>query len=94
MQNECSWYDPSCALTWLSDELKAIFLWLYDAMLSGFAAVIEAIPVPDFLANIHSFTLPPMLSWAVSSFNLPFGIGVIVTAYTARFILRRIPFIG
>lgn len=94
MPNECKWYDPSCALTWLSDELKAIWLWLYDSILSGFAAVIEAIPVPDFLLNLHSFTLPPTLSWFVNCLNLPIGLGIVVTAYTARFILRRIPFIG
>ena len=94
MKNECSWYDPSCALKWLSDELKAIWLYIYDALLSGLAALFESIPVPDFLANIQSYTLPPAVAWAAESFNLEYGLGVIVAAYVARFIVRRIPIIG
>jgi hypothetical protein len=94
MNNECSWYDPSCALAWLSAELKAFALWIYDAFMSGFSALVEAIPVPDFLANVGSYTLPSSLSWAAHALNLDIGLGIVVTAYTARFILRRIPFIG
>jgi hypothetical protein len=94
MENECSWYDPSCSLKWLSDEFKALMLWFYDALLSGFAVVIEAIPLPDFLTNIPSFVLPSSVAWASDALNLTYGITVIVGAYVARFILRRIPFIG
>lgn len=94
MENQCSWYDPSCALKWLADELKAIWLWIYDGFMSGLASLFEAIPAPDFLANMQSYTLPPTLAWAADALNLTYGVGVIVTAYTARFILRRIPAIG
>ena len=94
MENECIWYDPSCSLKWLADELKALWLWVYDALLSGFASIIEAIPVPDFLLNMQSLTLPASVAWVASSMNLTYGLTVIIGAYTARFILRRIPFIG
>lgn len=94
MENECSWYDPSCALKWLADELKAFFLWLYDSILSGFAALLEMIPVPEFMANVGTFSLPSGVAYFASAFELPFAMGVIVAAYTARFILRRIPVIG
>jgi hypothetical protein len=94
MENECSWYDPSCALSWLAEEIKAIFIWIYDGILSAIATLFESIPVPDFLANLQSYELPSSIAWAANALNLPFGLGIIVTAYTARFILRRLPFIG
>lgn len=94
MENECSWYDPSCGLQWLADELKAIWLWIYDGILSGVATLFESVPVPDFLQNMQSYELPSSVAWFAEAFNIPYGLGVIVSSYVARFILRRIPFIG
>ncbi len=93
-ENECSWYDPSCAFKWFADELRFFAVWVYDGFMSGLSAIISAIPVPDFLANLQSFTLPPAVAWAAEAFNIPYGLAVIVSAYTARFILRRIPAVG
>ena len=92
--SECVWYDPSCALAWIGAELRAFGLWIYEKVIMGFASLIELFPVPDFLLNLPSYTLPPTLSWAADPFNLPVGIGMVVTAYTARFIIRRIPGVG
>lgn len=94
MENSCSWYDPSCALKWIQDELKAFFYWLYDCLMMGFAAVVESIPVPDFLSSNNSYVLSSTVSWFLEPFNVPYGVSIIVSAYIARFILRRIPFIG
>ena len=94
MENSCQWYDPSCALSWLKDEFKSFFLWVYDALLSGFAALIELIPVPSFIQNIQSTVMNPAVSWFLEPFNITYGLGVIASAYAARFILRRIPAIG
>jgi len=38
--------------------------------------------------------LPTSVSWAASAFQLDVGLGIIVSAYISRFILRRIPIIG
>lgn len=92
--SECGIFEVKCGLEWLADELKSILLWVYDSVMSGVAFIIESIPVPDFLANLQSYTIPPSVSWAADPFNIPAGIAIIVSAYTARFILRRIPFIG
>ena len=94
MQNSCEWYDPSCALQWLQDEFKAFFLWVLDSIMLGLAKIIELIPVPDFLENLHATTLNPTVSWFLQPFEIQFGLIAIVSAYIARFILRRIPFIG
>ncbi len=92
--NSCEWYDPSCALAWIRDELQAVGVWMWNSVLSGAASVLEAIPVPDFMQNVGSHTLPSSVSWAASAFQLDVGLGIIVSAYVARFILRRIPIIG
>lgn len=94
MQNECAWYDPSCALSWLANEIKALFLWIYEGILSGILGILSAIPVPDFLTNLPTFTIPPSVAWFADAFNLTFGLSIIVSAYTVRFIIRRLPFIG
>lgn len=91
---ECSWYEPSCTLHWFQDEFKALFVWLYDCLLSGLAKIIELIPVPDFLANLQSILMSPTVSWFLEPFNITYGLSAMVVAYIARFILRRIPFIG
>ena len=92
--NTCKFYDPSCALKWLSDEFKAFWLYIYDSFLSGLAVVVEAITVPDFLLNVQTVIIPSSVSWFLQPFNITFGLTAIVVAYTARFVLRRIPFIG
>lgn len=94
MENSCEWYDPSCWLKWLSDELKALWLWLYDGLLSGLAKLVEILPVPDFLSNAQVVSISSTVSWFVEPFNFKYGLSIIVGAYIARFILRRIPFIG
>ena len=81
-------------LTWFFEELKIFSTWLLGNILEGFAAVLNAIPLPDFLLNIPSYTLPPSVSFYAQYFEIEFGFTVLVSAYTIRFILRRIPFIG
>lgn len=93
-ENTCSWYDPSCALAWLRDELQAFGVWIYDGILSGLAALLEAIPAPEFLTNASNYTLPPGVEWAAQPFQLDIGLTIIVSAYIARFVLRRIPGVG
>lgn len=91
---QCSWYDPSCALSWLKDEFQAFALWLWDSLISSFAFLLEAFPVPDFLINLPSYSMPSGVAWAVAPFQIEYGLLIIVGAYTARFVLRRIPVIG
>jgi hypothetical protein len=94
MENQCNWYDPSCSLQWLQDEFKAFFLWILDGLYSGLAKVIELLPVPDFLQSVQHVQIANSVAWFLQPFEITYGLGVIVSAYVARFILRRIPFIG
>ncbi|WP_420592122.1 hypothetical protein [Bacterioplanoides sp.] len=92
--NNCNWYDPSCSLEWIRDELQAFGVWVLDSTLSAAAGIFESIPAPEFLTSAEAYSIPPSVSWAASAFQLDIGAGIIVSAYIARFILRRIPIIG
>ncbi|PCI47125.1 MAG: hypothetical protein COA68_06485 [Oceanobacter sp.] len=92
--NSCQWYDPSCTLEWLRDEFQAFGVWILDSILSSVASIFESIPAPDFMQNIGTIVVPSSVTWILEAFQLDIGIGIIVSAYTARFILKRIPIIG
>lgn len=94
MSTSCSWYDVGCFFGWLADEFKHFYLWAYDKFVGGLSAIVDAIPVPDFLLNMGTFEIPSGVVYFSTAFEIPYGISVCVAAYTARFILRRIPFIG
>jgi len=89
----CDWYDVGCGLSWFSNELKLLILWAYDSLLTGFVAVIDLIPAPDFL-SVGTITLPPSIAYYAEAFKIKEGIAIVVAAYIARFTLRRIPGIG
>lgn len=92
--SECKWYEVGCHMAWLRDELHAFALWCYDSILNGLAVTVEAIPVPDFLLGVTTQALPSGVAFFVNALELPVGLSIIVSAYIARFILRRIPLIG
>lgn len=95
MENEsCSVYDVPCWLGWLMTEIKAMFLWIWLQILNAVAAFIEWIPVPDFLQNIDGFQLPDNIIFFTTLFQIPAGLAIMVSAYTIRFFLRRIPIVG
>ena len=93
-EESCSWYDPTCSLAWIGEELRSWALWLYDSVLQGFSSLINYLPVPDFMINMGQLELPASVSWFVAPFQLEWGLALFATAYTARFVVRRIPVIG
>jgi len=93
-ESTCLWYNPSCWLDSLILSLQQLAITIWDAILSGLASLIELIPAPDFLTNTGTIAIPESIAWAASAFQLDYGLTVIVSAYTLRFILRRIPGIG
>ncbi len=93
-ENTCAWFDPSCSLAWIRDELQAFGLWLWESVLNGLATTFEALPIPDFMSDVGTYSIPPGVSWAAESLQIDLGLAIVVSAYTARFILRRVPVIG
>ncbi len=86
----------SGALTWLYNLIDKLPLHLYTLIMEGAAKIINAIPVPAFFSNADSYiaALPPAVAYFSGGLQIPYGIGVITTAYLLRFIIRRIPFIN
>ena len=92
--NLCEWYDPSCGVNYIADEIGFLILDAYSSVLSSVVSVFNAIPVPSFLSNVGTFTIPAGVSWGAEMMNVEAGIGIFIAAYTFRFVLRRIPVIG
>jgi len=91
-------------MDWLIDTWNEFTAWLYSALVAlgeGLVnavlflpvLVLESLPVPDFL-NSASLTIPGTVSFWVGPFQLDYGLTVCLSAYVARFLLRRIPGIG
>ena len=81
------------------DELVELLLYVPRMLLSKFVdallAVVNSIPVPDFIGNAGSIFggISPHVWWFASALEFGFGIGVIITAYLIRFGLRFLPWI-
>ena len=93
----------SFLLHWLSSAL--LFLWqaidflprhLWVLLLQGLAKVVNDIPVPSWLsaAPADFSSLPPWVVYFASALQIGPGLSIVVSAYVARFILRRIPLVG
>jgi hypothetical protein len=83
-------------LNYLKDMLLWIPLQIYKLLLEGLEALINAIPVPEYMQNIGTYTqsIPSGITYWTDPFNIGYGVAAILAAYVLRFIIRRIPFIG
>jgi hypothetical protein len=90
----CSFYDLPCWLAWVVEELRLFFIWCLEGVFNGIYSALNSIPVPDFLQQPAAIQIPDSVSYFADVFALPEGVGMIVSAYTLRFILRRVPGIG
>ena len=81
------------------DEALKLIMYVPRTLVSGLVdavlAVVESIPVPDFVSNAGSIFggISPHVWWFASALEFGFGIGVIITAYLIRFALRFLPFV-
>jgi hypothetical protein len=83
-------------LTWLFTFVDWVINEVIQLLLAGLAAVLTLIPVPAWLANAPGVigAMPAGVAYVAGLFMLPQGIAIIIGAYTVRFIIRRLPFIG
>jgi hypothetical protein len=90
----CAFYDLPCGANWLVLQFEAFGNWLLELFLDAGAYLVELIPVPAFLMNITPVNIPSGVVFMLGPFALEYGIGIMVAAYTARFIVRRLPVVG
>jgi hypothetical protein len=60
----------------------------YISTLLVFVALIPILPVPDFLLNMQSYTMPSEVMYFLEPFKFDLGLGIIVAAYSFRFIRK------
>lgn len=90
---ECSFYDVPCHVNELLVGFNQLLLRFYASLLDGLAVVMESVPAPDFL-NRSPVTLPDSVGFWLDLAEFQTGLGIIVSAYILRFLIRRIPVIG
>ena len=92
----CGKLDIFCHLSWLAEELKLVFIGIYNDILSSIASIFAAIPAPDFTSNIGSLVnnIPEAVWFFASVFEIGYGAVVISSALALRFLIRRTPIIG
>lgn len=82
------------------NRIRDFFIWLYDYVLDklfdGIITMLSAIPVPSFLTDMtaKASAISGMAGYYLNVFEIGSGVGIILSAYLIRFIIRRIPVIG
>lgn len=76
------------------DTITAWFVSIYESVVLGISDMFASIPAPDFLSNMESIVLPASVGFFAAPFQFPFGLSIVVSAYTIRFLIRRLPFVG
>ncbi|MFQ6310390.1 phage coat protein [Lysobacter capsici] len=76
--------------------LEAIFMFWVHQMASVWLTLLELLPVPDFLAGYSLCTLlsqtGPTVGWALNTFRIGEGLGLIAAAYAFRFTRKLLTF--
>ncbi|MDF1693088.1 MAG: hypothetical protein P1U47_11980 [Zhongshania sp.] len=71
-------------LQWLVESALSLLVFVVNSITNAFSGIL-----PDL-----GLSIPPEVYYFVQPFNPQYGAGVIMTAYLARFFLRRVPIIG
>ena len=84
------------AVQWVFNLLLLLPLHLWVLLLGGLQLAVNAIPVPSFFADASSYVaqMPASVAYFSTAMQIPYGLGVITSAWLFRWILRRIPLIG
>jgi hypothetical protein len=94
-------------MQYLLNFLNSMLGWVYTftdwavnevigLIMTGLAAVLSLIPVPAFLTNAGGVmgAMPPGVAYLAQAFEIPAGVAILISAYTIRFFIRRLPIIG
>ncbi len=89
----------STALRWLIGfaQIKAVFASILTLVTMFLINIVKnaLTPYMNLSALNSAFSaIPPAVWYFVDMANLTFAFTTIITAYTVRFLIRRIPFIG
>jgi hypothetical protein len=83
-------------LAWLLGFIDWIFIEAFKLILAGLAAVLAAIPVPAWVSGAGGAVaaIPPGVAYLIGTMHISDGATIMVSAYTIRFLIRRLPIVG
>lgn len=83
-------------LDWLLSFIDWVGIEVTKIFMAGLAAILNAIPVPDWMASAGSAisNFPPGAAYFLATMHIGAGATIMVSAFTIRFIIRRLPIIG
>ncbi len=67
---------------------------IFIALIIGSVVAFESLATPQFLSSVSQISMPSGVAFFADAFQLDSGLAIIVSAYTLRFLIRRIPIIG
>lgn len=95
-------------ISFLASTLTSLLSWLFNVAIlkfiifgSIFILISEFLPIimDLFLTDFDEISalisgVPPEVGYFLAPFHVDVGIKSMISAYTARFIIRRLPFVG
>lgn len=83
-------------LQWLYDFVLWLPRKLWQELLEALNNLIHYIPVPDFFADAGTAmaSIPSGVAFFAQVGQFNYGLTVVITALTIRFLIRRIPLVG
>lgn len=95
----CDWYDLPCHAKsfaeWLFEVLLFIPRKLFDLIMGSLASLVESLPALDAVTQASgAMGALSSAGYVADMCALGPGIAMLITTLLARFLLRRIPFIG
>lgn len=90
---QCTTFQFGCHIDNVFTAAERFFTWAWSGVIESFASMLSLIPVPSFIENA-SLSIPSTMVWFTDALEVPFGLSVVVAAYTTRFLIRRLPVIG
>jgi hypothetical protein len=81
---------------WFRDFMLWFGKTIFGAVLAALAGLLSAIPVPAWLESAGDWmgAIPAGVAYFVSPLQFGTGLTIMLSAYTLRFLIRRIPVIG
>lgn len=84
---------------WVQDFFNFLLglpLHIFSLLLSGLSYVLNAIPAPSFFTEASGWvgSIPTLAAYLLSALQIGSLVTILVSAYTLRWVIRRIPFIG
>lgn len=90
------WSALSSILLWIWEHILWLPQYAVHKLLTALSEFFAKIPIPDFISAIPGYfsAIPDDVVYFMTILEFKYGVTVMISALIARFILRRIPFIG